>query len=540
MRRNRGAVLIIVLGVLAVLALLATTFATLQGVERNVSRNYLDTVRAKMVAQSGVDDALAKLERTFPGRCLSPALVPQAWKFRGTSADITFAPSHDPLEDARYPSYSWKFEENASETPGNPAVRADPVVIEGKKLGVSGVMGSSAYGRNGDQYALKVSDLSGRLHLNDGIDGGPQGSVSTNLKRMLNIVGRQTRPKIADLGDRILANRPDRGYQEIGELKSRFSSEEFAAFQDFVSVKAWVDTGVANPVPLSASWVREEKKAGNSMPEVLARARSGIYRLGKSKDAKGAVHAGELMTCPKVPPDDPSICLYGLDSLNPQWIEITSRAPVNVNAAPREVLVALLADLRGIFVSDRRRNNPNWVGGPYGAFAQASNYSPDSHEGSEYGIMMETAPIVFHEPGGTMTAAGGVIDAGTIADEILACRAKKASKQFDYSKVEWGGTFKTWRQFNCFADNLARAKEEGGAGLLKDERPIFLDYPETGGDTTGFGGLVPSELQRRHACQAIADVLKANFNPNLHLSILNPDENLYTIVDKTMLCVNSA
>ena len=46
MRRNRGAVLIIVLGVLAVLALLATTFATLQGVERRVSRNYLDTVRA--------------------------------------------------------------------------------------------------------------------------------------------------------------------------------------------------------------------------------------------------------------------------------------------------------------------------------------------------------------------------------------------------------------------------------------------------------------------------------------------------------------
>jgi hypothetical protein len=539
MRRNRGAVLIIVLGVLALLALLATTFATLQGVERSVSRNYLDTVRAKLIAQSGVNDALAKLERTFPARCLSPALVAQAWKFRGGNADVTLAPSHDLIEDARYPSYSWKFEDYASQTPGNPAVRADVVVIEGRSLGVSGVMGSGAYGRNADQYVLKVSDLAGRLHLNDGIDGGPQGSVSTNLKRMLNIVGRQTRPKIPDLGDRILAYRPEGGYQEVGELKSHFSSQEFAAFQDFVSVKAWVDTSVANPVPLSARWVREEKRAGNSMPDVYARARSGIFRLGKSKDAKGAVHPGELTTCPKVPPEDPSIRLYGLDSLNPQWIEITSRAPVNINSAPREVLVALLADLRGFFVSDRRRNNPNWAGGPYGAFAQASNYSPDSHEGSEYGYLMETAPIVFHEPGGTIAAAGGVIDAGTIADEILACRAKKASKHFDYSKVEWGGTFKTWRQFNCFADNLARSQVDGGAGLLKDERPIFLDYPETGGDTTGFGALVPSEIQRRHACQAIADVLKANFNPNLHLSILNPDENLYTIVDKTMLCVNS-
>jgi hypothetical protein len=51
--------------------------------------------------------------------------------------------------------------------------------------------------------------------------------------------------------------------------------------------------------------------------------------------------------------------------------------------------------------------------------------------------------------------------------------------------------------------------------------------------------LVPSNLQKKHASQAIADVLKANFNPNLHLNELNPDENLYQIVDKTDLIVNS-
>jgi hypothetical protein len=524
--------------VLAVLALLATTFATLQGVEQRVARNYLDTVRAKLVAQSGINDALANLERLFPARCLNAALVGQAWKYRGNTADVGLAPSHDPLEDAKYPSFSWKFEEYASADPGNPSVKADTVVVEGRTIGISGVLGGGSYGRNTDQYTLKVTDLSGRIHVNDGLEGGAQGSVSQNLKRILNIVGRQAKPKISDLGDRILARRPDRGYQEIGELKSWFSPQEFAAFQDFVSVKAWVDTTVANPVPLSARWVKEERQAGNPMPEVLARARSGLFRLGKSKDAKGAITPGELTTCPKVPPNDPSIRLFGLDTLNPQWIEITSRAPVNVNSAPREVLVALLADLRGFFISDRRRNNPNWVGGPYGAFAQASSFSPESNEGSEYGYLMETAPIVFHEPGGT-TASAGTIDAGAVADEIIACRAKKASKYFDYSKVPWGGTFRNWRQFNQFADNLARQKDEGGAGLFRDDRPIFMDYPETGGDTTGFGALVPSELQRRHAIQAIADVLKANFNPNLHLSILNPDENLYTIVDKTMLAVNS-
>src|SRR5205823_12433976 len=60
----------------------------------------------------------------------------------------------------------------------------------------------------------------------------------------------QTKPRIADLGDRILARRPDTGYQEIGELRSFFTSQEFDAFHDFVTVRTWVDTNVANPVPL--------------------------------------------------------------------------------------------------------------------------------------------------------------------------------------------------------------------------------------------------------------------------------------------------
>ena len=45
---NRGAILIIVLGVLAVLALLGTTFASLQATVRHVARNYGDTVRVKL------------------------------------------------------------------------------------------------------------------------------------------------------------------------------------------------------------------------------------------------------------------------------------------------------------------------------------------------------------------------------------------------------------------------------------------------------------------------------------------------------------
>jgi hypothetical protein len=64
-------------------------------------------------------------------------------------------------------------------------------------------------------------------------------------------------------------------------------------------------------------------------------------------------------------------------------------------------------------------------------------------------------------------------------------------------------------------------------------------YEQEGGDPTGFGILVPDATAQQHASQAIADAIKANFNPNLHLNELNPDDNLYLRVDKTDLIVNS-
>jgi hypothetical protein len=51
--------------------------------------------------------------------------------------------------------------------------------------------------------------------------------------------------------------------------------------------------------------------------------------------------------------------------------------------------------------------------------------------------------------------------------------------------------------------------------------------------------LVESPIQQDYASQALADVLKANFNPNLHLNEINPDENMFMRVDKTDLIVNS-
>jgi hypothetical protein len=92
-RGAAGAVLVVVLGVLALLALLATTFATLQATERQVSRNYLDLVRAKLLAQSGVEDAVWRLREVFPFRAFAPTPgAPRPWEYYGNQSNESLPP----------------------------------------------------------------------------------------------------------------------------------------------------------------------------------------------------------------------------------------------------------------------------------------------------------------------------------------------------------------------------------------------------------------------------------------------------------------
>ncbi len=528
---RKGAVLIVVLGVLAVLALLATTFATLQATEKQVARNYLDTIRAKMLAQSGVSDAEARLRESFPFRYFDTVNpnAPRPWKYWGidTPPYETREPnSKDKLEDATNPSFA--IEAEPIQNPLDNNVTPKQILIEGKKRGLSGFFGTSSYDAlHGDIYTLKVSDISGRIYVNDGLDGGSNGSVTQNLKRILNALGDAL--QMTTLGDKIVGGRPTTGYRSPQDLLKALGYDDslYQRIKDHVTVYAWVDPNCVNPVPLSAA-------TAANYPIKYYRGNPPVYRFTSSKDAAGVEISapGGLNTIPNVgtpkPTENPAVCIYGLDVLNPQWIEVVARAPVNVNAASREVLVALLTDIKGFFVSDRRRNNPRWKGDLYLSFKQQNSFSPAGNEGDEVGYLMETIPIVG--PGGT--AANG-ISAFEIADEMISCRNRQAGKYGNYSSEPFGGPFRNWVQFYAFIDHLVTA------GLIKDDRPIHVDYEQEVDDPAGFGNLVPSDVQKEHASKAVADAIKANFNPNCHLNELNPDENLFLRVDKTDLIVMS-
>src|SRR5688572_9532809 len=229
--KRKGAVLIVVLGVLAVLAVLGGTFATLQATERQVARNYVDTVRAKFAAHSGVQAAEAQLREYLPNRYFegigTATPLPKPWKYWGDDQTETKEPLPDfKIEDTTNPSFA--IEDEVKQDPLDPNKKPKLITINGKPLGYSGTHGGGFYGRGSEHYVLKLSDISGRVYVNDGVDidpsAGANTSVSQNLRRILNTLGDQI--SVPQLGNKIIDGRPPGGYRHMNDLLKAVSYDE--------------------------------------------------------------------------------------------------------------------------------------------------------------------------------------------------------------------------------------------------------------------------------------------------------------------------
>ncbi len=552
---RRGVALITSLSVLVVLALMATVFATMAGIERTVSRNHVDAVRARMLADSGVHHAIAMLriqindasgtgfvgDPSDPSRSLK---YDNAWIYQGedvnengrldaADSDVMNRGVLDttdvPLEIVPSPSFAV---ENASTGPASPrrmAVFGTAGRID--RVGVSGTLQSATYGKNSDLYTLRVVDANSLVYVND---------INPNIPRILdNLCVYAGIPRY---GNAIWNPvRAGRAWSSLLDVRKAFPTTaageaHYKALLPNLTTVAWVDDKVANPVPLSAAeaavWpVRYVRPVdGGGQP---------IYRYGHGRTVDGVSRNNvplHFTNRPGSPADRARGGIYGWDEINPQWIEITSRAPVNLNTASRPVLMAVLEGLEGFFAMETPTNIPDY-GYDYfhryqfdpndAAFGDCRRLECYPRDGWGRDHVEEVASLyrTLKVRGPASGTGGQGPDAARIADAIIARRSNAAP--FNATRPWEGGPFRSWEDFNRFLDDMVwRVDPPPGPrspnyGLIHDTRNIW------------------NQPQREYASMAMADVLKANFNPNLHLNELNPDAPLLQRVDKTDLVVAS-
>ncbi len=301
-RHHRRAVaLLISLGVLFVLSVLAVSFVRMQQLERRAGKSYAHLTRAKLAAEAGVRRALAGINEYVSSGTINMATAD--WRYHGEDANKNGIA--DAGEDTNGNGLV-EFEECPIEHATAPSFQMLGKTYSGEirnKSVASGVVSNIPYREPGIKlitYTLKVIDTSSQLDLNWGTRE-VLGKILDNLGRAIDPVSPPIKPgegaKIVDYR-MTLAKRSFFSKEDLLSL-SFISQDDFDRFEKFITVFGWRDPNVLNPIKFDNT---------RNDPDSL------------KDDIKSA--------------------------------EIVERAPVNINGAPREVLIAILSGITASYVED--------------------------------------------------------------------------------------------------------------------------------------------------------------------------------------------
>jgi len=155
-KKKRGVTLIMVAGVLAVLAALATGFYFTMLSQTKSAVRYSDFVRADVMARAGINYGVAQMRaQAFEKTEDAGDAWHQADYLRGARKHVSFPAS--PLRNDGLDNDSDGKIDNSEEAFFDPA----------KTLGYSMAMGSSA-GKDSDRFTLNVADAAGKINVNAG------------------------------------------------------------------------------------------------------------------------------------------------------------------------------------------------------------------------------------------------------------------------------------------------------------------------------------------------------------------------------------
>jgi hypothetical protein len=385
-----GVVLILIAGILSVLGTMAGTYIFMSGMEKQIARNQVEMAQAKLLARSGVEYAMARLRRDpqpRPHRFVAGGVQKPEddWTYRETDPGTSLEASKNPSYNIGYPgSTSGGYVGGPGEryvlVPAGKddgrfdgdTVSTDPVDDNNRNGEYDACSGRlrGLYGAHTATFKLKIEDANGRIHINgsntwmtdlqfpasphpDYPGMGPYTpgvadpdelrltAMINNLARALKESGKgpdldgtegaaiQNGRPLGDANPAFpwgtgpwhptRAIPPKRGeYTTWGDVEVVLEEaygpaagrKKFAQLKPYLTLSAWVDPKVIRPDP-------EELSNPYHYPET---------------------HEPEVFA---------SVAVPGSRPLRALALPFEPRAPVNVNRASKEVLIACLTGLRG-------------------------------------------------------------------------------------------------------------------------------------------------------------------------------------------------
>lgn len=490
---ERGSMLIVALGILALLSILGLTFARLMTLESAASTNYVDGVRARLIAEGGLRRALTQLKLDVSSKPYSS--VDESWVYAGGEYGL-------PLELSTHLRPGSQEERDAL------ANGQSLAQIERRRASFAAVLARTYHDQNGiDQYKIKVIDTQTQFNLNSRYEESQVGNETYDLNyiRFLDALGvalsKKPLPGTTTPSGRnpILHARYPRGarnayrggmaiYQfrrsrENGEFKSKTellevleSEEDYELLKDYVTAKSWVDRRVVSPVQIP----NQSKKP---------------------------------------------------------WADvkvIEPRSPINVNLASKEVIAANLAGIAGraIFFYS-------------GDWATRSQRLQEVDEGTSYHYVppgnadikeekeyQAKGVVVYFDPIGYKGSGPGAADPPDIdgAYRLAGLIWQHVQTNPFRSYAEW----EAWLDQTLTPAVLNWTDSNG--------RKVFPDPNATDLVMTDLNGTPLSQAEKQqiksdprfvgwfHQC--VRDLIKANCNPNARLSSWNPDPVVSLNVDK--------
>lgn len=558
--KKKGIVIIISFVFLAILSSVGIAFVWFSGLEVEAQKNFISKVRVRMVADSGANFAITRLQDLAEKRSYDAIYDENGRKnlwsypleaFEDTNNNGKYDKGENVYEDyddpegkevygipkitsIREPSFAIRTEK-----------RINKIILDNKEIGYSNIL--EEWGNIFSGYILKVRDAHSMIYINGPmVEVEGKNELAPFVVAMLNLLGElvvypdgvtfnsraKELGKEEKLGERIKKILAKVGYHIpnkfmlmdksfLGEESShlRFAKEEYNLIKDYITTYAWVDTATVNPevfgpfidtygmgekapysmLKVRATSLRPAMQNGIPGRSITPTTRQGSYNFTPYRSSAPGSLLNLFGMCPPVikgvkcnePGKAPSpvrkegkkeekkesstdivLDTFGSEDEEPPFHRVREkfkpefpdyellfeeRAPININTAPREVLIVNLVNLYGWYFDTDKQ---------YKTYVNPGKYR-------------ETKPITFEQ-------------AIRLADHIIAYRRRQP--------------FTNWNQFERFIMGLeppdkfdSKYKVSGGL----DPKLSFLDDN------------IDKSFKRQ--------VIFANANPNTRMGDFNPD-----------------